>query len=186
MCAYMLMLRQCPGPRGIFMAMCTWCLMMTKHHFVDGITPPPPVIGMGLLGLAIGAYSLQAGDNSKGSMWYLFAISGLNAYTFFFASETPLLDSFPDAVAGTPQHRVGTIFCEVIGIHFAMLALSCCPAPMGLVLAMGALLAGMAKHVNVDGITPPLPVMAMAGGVFAICLYDLANAGKQKKAKRAA
>jgi hypothetical protein len=153
--------------------------LVLQHNFVDGIMPPPPVIAMGIVGFIVSVVSMYAtgGFAQKLSMWYLLVISSLNAYIFLETPEVPLEDSFPDAVVGSEQYRPGIVYCEVVGFHFVMLALSCCPAPFGLAMAITGLIGGMAKHITVDELKPPLPVMGMAGGVFLACWYDVLTAG---------
>jgi hypothetical protein len=146
---------------------------LVKQYVVDGISAPLPVIAMGIVGLVVSIISMYASEGfaQKLSMWYLLVISSLNAYTFLAAPEVPLRDSFPEAqvAPGSP----GIVYCEVVGFHFVMLAASCFPGPFGLAMAMTSLLAGFAKHITVDKMNPPVPVMIMAGGVFLCCWYDV-------------
>eukprot|EP01050_Picozoa_sp_SAG11_P001648 SAG11_NODE_74_length_18043_cov_13.387818_18_plen_110_part_00 len=57
MCA----LTTCPPPLGNFMAGCVIAATMGKHHFVDGVTPPVPVIVLN----AISVLSCLAGVMSS-------------------------------------------------------------------------------------------------------------------------
>ena len=128
---------------------------MIKHVTVDGLIPPPPVIGM----TALTILAILASD-----VWGKRAFIGFcffNALTFIAQPLMVLQDSFPDVVAGSKEAKLGAFCFEVISLYLVMAGLTAL-IPMkayGLALASQVGLAVVGKHVLVDKSGPPTPMI---------------------------
>ena len=88
------------------------------------------------------------------------AYCGLCALIFIFKPSIPLAGTFPALEAGSTAYDITHLFCQVVGFLLAQMMLVQCPGPRGLQMAMIAMMAGMAYHIHVVGVVPPIPVMS--------------------------
>jgi hypothetical protein len=88
------------------------------------------------------------------------AYCGLLALIFIFKPTIPLAGTFPALEAGSKAYDITHLFCQVVGFLMAQIMLVQCPGPRGLQMAMIAMMAGMAYHIHVLGVVPPIPVMS--------------------------
>lgn len=156
-------LRQCPGSMGYFMASVAHVALMSKHFFVNGLVPPPPVIAMGTLTLLLCTYSHFVSPGSKAGMWMFLLNYSVTAATFHLAPELPLADTYPDMAAGSPEHTISLVYMKVVGSLSIAAALTTCPPPLGPAMSLGAIAAQMAYDMQVTGVSPPLPAMGLCG-----------------------
>eukprot|EP00949_MAST-11_sp_MAST-11-sp1_P000740 g740.t1 len=155
----MLSVNTCPGAMGYFLSALCWCGVMTKHMFVNELTPPPPVIAMGFGVLALTAYSALFKSNI--GRYAFLAVAALNAAIFFADPKTPLLDSWPNLTEGSVAMTIGLRSMEVIGTHFTAFLLLGCPGALGRAMAMTSLIALISYHRVAHDIGPPVPVMLL-------------------------
>eukprot|EP01048_Picozoa_sp_COSAG05_P018155 COSAG05_NODE_2604_length_2851_cov_4.404433_2_plen_252_part_00 len=167
LCAIMWFLRQCPGSMGYFMASCAHIAMMSKHFFVDGLTPPPPVVAMGALTFLLTTYSNFVDEASKAGMGMYMLMCAATCATFWLVPALPLADTFPDVKEGSRAFEVSMFYEKVVGTMMLCLFLGSCPGPMGNAMAATAMACQMAYDKEIVGVSPPLPAMVMCGAAFA-------------------
>jgi len=100
----------------------------------------------------------------------------LGALSFVLNGDAVIAGSWPHVVTETCYRKVctptlaytvGKIYLQVIGTMSAMMAcLVGLPTDNRIVAAMLLFIAVQAKHIMVDGLIPPPPVMVMTAGVF--------------------
>lgn len=175
---------QCPGPRGLIMAILCIMAVMAKHTFVDGLALPMPPKVMACVALAC---SLFAGQTSMGQHT---SKAGIYFYVFwmcvvaFMAGTDPvtmLTDTYPKRWGvkdSGDSLEVGLIWCEVIALVALMNALAQCPGALGRSMAMCANCALMAYHLN-KGITPPPVIMIGASVTTLLQLKELLLDGEE-------
>merc|ERR1719231_1895477 len=73
----------------------------------------------------------------------------VTALTFHLAPDMPLADTYPDILAGTPEHKISLIYMKVVGTLSLAAALTTCPPPIGTAMSLGAIAAQMAYDVPV-------------------------------------
>ena len=99
----------------------------------------------------------------------------LTGTAFLFMTNNTVKDMqqahWPKLREGTEAWQIATVYAEVAGCFNFMLAATTCPGPRGHLLAMGALGAMMVKHMTVDGLMPPPPVIALGFGGLAVAAY---------------
>merc|ERR1712072_488855 len=158
--------------------------IMTKHMLINGLYPPPPVIGMGFGILALCSYSVAF--NSSVGKWAFLVAAALNAFVFFTDPKTPILDTWPNLAEGSLALTIGLRSVEVIGTHFTAFLLMGCPGALGRSMAMTCLVGLIAYHrVNFD-IGPPLPVLGGIGLAFLAQWYAYFTSGKPTKTDKQA
>jgi len=75
---------------------------------------------------------------------------------------------------------VGAIYLQVIvGMAFAYTCVLMIPGKKGMLAAMACFVLTMGKHIFVDGLIPPPPVMAMTAGTVAALLFAPGDWGKR-------
>ena len=181
---------QCPGPRGLQMAMFAIIGGMCYHIFTLGVYPPVPVmVGCGVVLASTFWSGMTSKDKHESSLsrscfmlW-----NTIQAFTFYQTSKsgtgTPAItDSYPN-IAQIPGALEATdVWCEVIATMSLILVLLQCPGPLGRAMAMTANLCLAYYHFS-NGIMPPLPVVLLSGlsGVLSWFSYFTASA-KPKRA----
>lgn len=100
---------------------------------------------------------------------------------FLLGGANVMEGSFPDVkketcyrkvCTETLAYTVGSIYFQVVAAMSAMVALLVAyPGQTGQLGAMGAFIAVQAKHILVDGLIPPPPVMAMTAIVSALVAF---------------
>eukprot|EP00940_MAST-03C_sp_MAST-3C-sp2_P001639 g1639.t1 len=99
---------------------------------------------------------------------YLVYVGGV-AVMFLLNPAGPLKDSFPNASGLALE--VGVVYHEVIGMMNMVLFVGTCPGTMGYLMGSIVFVAMMAKHILVNGLIPPIPVMALGGLSLLACIY---------------
>mmetsp|Transcript_4893 Transcript_4893/g.7795 ORF Transcript_4893/g.7795 Transcript_4893/m.7795 type:complete len:239 (-) Transcript_4893:236-952(-) len=102
----------------------------------------------------------------------------LSGLAFLCMPGKQTLEVFPATQGDELATLVGTVYCEVIGAFSLMLCVNCCPGPMGYLLSAVVWCGVMSKHMLVNGLFPPPPVIAMGFGTLAICGYSVAANSK--------
>ena len=87
------------------------------------------------------------------------------------------------AASGNLAPALGLVWCEVIAMESLMNALLQCPGALGRAMAFTANVAMMAKHIIVDSLYPPPPVMLLGGVVFVLSWHAQLTAAPVKEAK---
>ena len=107
--------------------------------------------------------------------------TALTGLVFLGMPKAQTLDIWPSAEGDAAAMEVGTVYCEVIGAFSFMLCVNTCPGAMGYFLSAIAWCAVMTKHMLVNGLYPPPPVIAMGFGLLALTGYSVSaksNLGK--------
>ena len=107
--------------------------------------------------------------------------TALTGLVFAGMPKAQTLDVWPAAEGDAQALEVGTVYCEVIGGLSLMLCVNCCPGPMGYFLSAITWCAIMTKHMLVNGLYPPPPVIAMGFGCLLLTAYSVSaknNVGK--------
>ena len=181
---FMMLFQQCPGPRGLLLAIGALGAMMAKHIFVDGLVPPPPAMlfaGVTFCAAAVSGME-DMGEHKNRVGTYVFAGWQLIQMALFATQpEQMLKDSYPD-ISGEAL-TIGLVWCEVIAMESLMNALLQCPGALGRAMAFTANVAMMAKHIIVDSLYPPPPVMLLGGVVFVLSWHAQLTAAPVKEAK---
>lgn len=80
----------------------------------------------------------------------------------------------------TIEFTVGKVYCQVIfGVGMLYAALLYLPGKNGRLAAMGCMILTMSKHIIIDGLIPPPPVMVMTAGVVVANLAAPGEWGKR-------
>ena len=77
---FMMLFQQCPGPRGLLLAIGALGTMMAKHIFVDGLVPPPPAMlfaGVTFCAAAVSGIGFSLASLASG---HIYATQGGAAY----------------------------------------------------------------------------------------------------------
>lgn len=156
------------------------CIIMaslfSKHYFVDGLMPPPPVMIMT-------AIMFLASFTEYAKRVYLFFL-GAQVVTFFFQPEMVLRDTFAD-VDGVGL-AVGLAAIEVICVLAAEgWLIAALPSKLGLTCAMWLQQALLLKHVILDKQGPPMPIIVFQTVVLLATTYDYGWANLAPEQERA-
>ena len=119
---------------------------------------------------------------NKGAFLFYTLMTGA-AFLFFTNSTVSDMQQqhWPQLKKGTPAWRIATTYAEVAGAFNFMLAATTCPGPRGYLLAMGTLVGMMTKHMLVDDLMPPPPVIVLGVGGFVVAAYAFFNDNKWGK-----
>lgn len=149
-----------PGSMGRLLSMLALVSCMAKHITVDGLLPPPPVMGMAGITLLLCLFSV-ASDNEGYSKWSFALYNAITSATFALAPQTPLRDTFAALPADGETLAFGLLLMEVVAYLTYTLAIVTALAPSLKGYALGMLpgLALIYKHVLIDKSGPPAPVM---------------------------
>jgi hypothetical protein len=78
------------------------------------------------------------------------------------------------------EFTTGCIYCQVVaGVAFFFASLIAFPGEKGMLAAMGCMVCTMAKHISIDGLMPPPPVMAMTAAVVLTLVFAGETWGKR-------
>jgi hypothetical protein len=180
---------QCPGPRGLQMAMFAIIGGMCYHIFALGIYPPTPVmVGCGIVLASTFWSGMTSKDKHESSLsrscfmlWNL-----IQAFTFYQTRQsgtgTPAIsDSYPNIVQIPGALEATDVWCEVIATMSLMLVLLQCPGPLGRAMAMTANV-GLAYYHFSKGIMPPPPVVLLSGSSCMLSWYTYFTVSAKSKA----
>jgi hypothetical protein len=98
--------------------------------------------------------------------------TALTGFVFLGMPRAQTLDIWPSAESDSTALEIGTVYGEVIGAFSLMLAVRCCPGPMGYLMSAAIWCLVMTKHMLVNGLYPPPPVIAMGFGCLALTAYS--------------
>jgi len=105
--------------------------------------------------------------------------TGLTGAIFFFVPSMPVKETFGD-LSGQ-EFLVARVYSEVIGGLSLALFVGTCPGAMGVLLSSMCWILTMAKHILVDNLQPPMPVLIMATSCVAINFYSVKTESKLGK-----
>ena len=137
--------------------------IMAKHITVNGLMPPPPVMGMVAITALLTLFAAVTGRKGGVGKWAFVIYNVLNAAVFILDPVTPLRDSFPALQDGTHAMALGKIMFEVMGYCSYQLAAITLFDQSAAGYAVGFLpgLAMLYKHQTVDLVGPPMPVLVL-------------------------
>ena len=163
---------------------------MAKHITVNGLMPPPPVMGMVAVTALLTLFAALTGRKGGVGKWSYVIYNIVNAAVFILDPATPLRDSFPSLQDGTHAMTLGILMFEVIGYCAYQMAIITLMDQSAIGYAVGSLpgLAMLYKHQTVDKVGPPLPVLVLFLLTNALLAKDAlfgdsGAAGKEKKSK---
>ena len=147
----------CPGAQGLFALACTMIATMTYHIFIEGLTPPVPIMLMGLINFFL-AYLATKGGNLNYSKYFTAFYFASTAAVFTFDPETPLNDTFPNLEKDTTAYKVVLLVMTSVAYQSAGTAIYALTRPDIKAFSL-YLLSGFGymyyRHVTY-GMTPPL------------------------------
>ena len=106
--------------------------------------------------------------------------TGVTGGMFLFNPQLPLRQTFSDALAGE-AYRVGLVYHEVVGMMNLVLLVGTCPGPKGYLMGSALFCSMMLKHILVDGLMPPPPVMALGALSLLTSVYGVAKESNHGK-----
>mmetsp|Transcript_2448 Transcript_2448/g.7259 ORF Transcript_2448/g.7259 Transcript_2448/m.7259 type:complete len:374 (+) Transcript_2448:34-1155(+) len=146
------------GKSALLASMAMLIGTMGKHILVDDLMPPPPVMAMVALTVAL----ILLAPAAWGRRAYI-GFCVVNAATFLLDPLTVITDSFPAVEAGSPAAEIGTFEFEVVALYFLCAAVTVASPSQAYGLAyscqMGCAL--LLKHILVNKSGPPAPMVAL-------------------------
>ncbi|EOD22775.1 hypothetical protein EMIHUDRAFT_424489 [Emiliania huxleyi CCMP1516] len=146
------------GKSALLASMAMLIGTMGKHILVDDLMPPPPVMAMVALTVAL----ILLAPAAWGRRAYI-GFCVVNAATFLLDPLTVITDSFPAVEAGSPAAEIGTFEFEVVALYFLCAAVTVASPSKAYGLAyscqMGCAL--LLKHILVNKSGPPAPMVAL-------------------------
>lgn len=179
------LLAQCPGPRGIQMAMMAMIGGMAFHIFSLSVIPSPQLmVGVVLVFVTtiISGKTNMDKHDSKLSQYAFIVWNVVQGVVFITTRNsgtgTPLItDSYPDVASIEGALAATNVLCEVSAMMSLVLVFLQCPGALGRAMAMTATVALTGYHYSQD-IMPPPPVVVLAT-VSAVASW-MAYAAKKK------
>jgi hypothetical protein len=176
---------QCPGPRGIQMAMFVMIGGMIYHIAGKGVTPPVPVmVGVAVVTVSTFYSGMTNKDKHESSLslncfivWNI-----IQGGTFYMTAksgtgEPGITDSYPNVANVPGALEACLVWSEVIAAMSFILVLLQCPGPLGRAMGM-ALNLSIAYYHYTQGIMPPPPVVAMSATCCLFSFYTYLTQGK--------
>jgi hypothetical protein len=104
----------------------------------------------------------------------LFAVyCALTGAIFVFFPQQPISQLFPALPPGSEPFRVATVYAEIIGVLNVVLCLIQYPEGRSFFLSAAASVGIIAKHIMLDRVLPPMPVVGLSGICFLASLYGM-------------
>jgi hypothetical protein len=181
---------QCPGPRGLQMAMFAIIAGMMYHVFGVGVTPPVPVmVGVFIVTVSTLYSGMTNKDRHESSLSQNCFIvwNVIQGATFYMTAksgtgEPGITDSYPNIANVPGALEVCLVWSEVIATLSFILVLLQCPGPLGRAMGM-ALNVSLAYYHYSKGIMPPPPVVVLSASCCLFSFYTYFTQGKSNNTK---
>lgn len=167
-----------------FMTSLPFVLVQAKHISVDGLIPPVPVMVLGGIVLALGAYTAFVAD-AKATDYSKYAFIGqfcLNLAVFVMDPGQVVKDTWA-GIDGAAL-GIGTLFVGVIQLYAAMfIVLFALDSPLSHFVSMTLGMGQLYRDVVLNESGPPMPVLVLFVVVFLSSAYGFFVEGGAAKSR---